>query len=160
MLSEERILQQLRQAGYRITRPRRAVVRALLEGDGYSNAAQVHERARIHCPSVGLVTIYRTLDLLSDAGFVRRIHSQDGCHCYAPTQRGHWHHVVCRRCGAAVEFEGCDLVPFLNRISHETGYTIEKHLLELVGLCSACQEALATRTPGQAWQRMGHETKG
>lgn len=161
MLSEERILQQLSQAGYRITRPRRAVVRALLEDDGYSNAAQVHERARLHCPGVGLVTIYRTLDLLSEAGFVRRIHSQDGSHCYAATQRGHWHHVVCRRCGAAVEFEGCDLVPFLERISRETGYIIEKHLLELVGLCSACQEASTFGAPPEeTLQRTkGYDTK-
>jgi Fur family transcriptional regulator, ferric uptake regulator len=140
MLSEERILRQLSQAGYRITQPRRAVVRALLEDESSSSAAIVHERARSHCPGIGLVTIYRTLDLLSEAGFVRRIHSQNGCHGYAPTHRGHWHHIVCRRCGAAVEFEGCDLVPFLDRLSDETGYTIEEHLLELVGLCANCQE--------------------
>ena len=139
MLSEERILRQLSQAGHRITQPRRAVVRALLEDEGPSSAAKVHERARSHCPSIGLVTIYRTLDLLSEEGFVRRIHSQNGCHGYAPTHRGHWHHIVCRRCGAAVEFEGCDLVPFLDRLSDETGYTIEEHLLELVGLCASCQ---------------------
>jgi Fur family transcriptional regulator, ferric uptake regulator len=142
MLSEERILRQLSQAGYRITRPRRAVVRALLEGESSSSAAQVHERARSHCPGIGLVTIYRTLELLSEEGFVRRIHSQDGCHGYAPTQRGHWHHIVCRHCGAAVEFKGCDLSPFLNRLSQETGYTIEEHLLELVGLCANCQKHL------------------
>ncbi|MCL7454370.1 MAG: transcriptional repressor [Anaerolineae bacterium] len=146
MLSEERILRQLSQAGYRITQPRRAVVRALLEDDGYSNAAKVHERARLYCPGVGLVTIYRTLDLLSEAGFLRRIHSQDGCHGYAPIQRGHRHHLICRRCGAAVEFKGCDLVPFLDRVSDETGYRIEEHLLELIGLCSTCQE-LSTPCP-------------
>ena len=52
---------------------------------------------------------------------------------------GHRHHLICRRCGEAVEFEGCDLSLFLNHVSQQTGYAIEDHLLELVGLCATCQ---------------------
>lgn len=148
MLSEKSIIQQLRQAGYRITRPRRAIVRALLENEGCANPSEVLERAKLHYPTIGLVTVYRTLDLLSELGFVRRIHAADGCHSYAMANHGHHHHLICRHCGAAIEFQGCDLLPFLNRISEQTGYTIEDHLLELVGVCSICQQASArTRTP-------------
>lgn len=139
MLSEQSIIQQLSQVGYRITQPRRAVIRALLEDNSCSSPAEIHARARSHSSTVGLVTVYRTLDLLAKMGFVRRIHTEDGCHSYAATDHGHRHHLICRRCGAAVEFEGCDLLPFLTRVSHETGYMIEEHLLELEGLCSSCQ---------------------
>jgi len=111
MVSEKSIVQQLSQEGYRITRPRRAVIRALLEDE----------------------------DLLSELGFVRRIHAEEGCHSYATANHGHHHHLVCRSCGAAIEFQGCDLSPFLARLSQQTGYTIEDHLLELVGVCSTCQ---------------------
>ena len=140
MLSEENIVQQLSQVGYRITQPRRAVVRALLEDSGYASPAEIHVRARPHCPTVGLVTVYRTLDLLTEMGFVRRIHAEDGCHSYAATNHGHRHHLVCRQCGTAVEFEGCDLSPFLSSLSQATGYVIEDHLLELTGLCANCQK--------------------
>ena len=139
MLSEESIIQQLCQRDCRITQPRKAVIRALLEDDGYSSPAEIHTRARSHCASVGLVTVYRTLDLLADMGFVRRIHTEDGCHSYAAIDRGHRHHLICRQCGAAVEFEGCDLSPFLSSVSQTTGYVIEEHLLELKGLCGACR---------------------
>ena len=139
MLSEASITQELSQAGYRITKPRRAVIRALLEDDGYSSPASVHERARSYCSTVGLVTVYRTLDLLAQMGFARRIHTDDGCHGYAAADRGHRHHLICRCCGAAVEFEGCDLSDFLAHVGQETGYRIEAHLLELVGTCSGCQ---------------------
>jgi Fur family ferric uptake transcriptional regulator len=138
MLSEEGILQQLSCQGYRITEPRRAVVRALLEDEGHSSPAQVHRRARLHCASVGLVTVYRTLDLLTEMGFARRIHTENGCHGYASASVGHRHHLVCRQCGATVEVEGCDLSPFLMQVSEATGYQIEDHLLELVGRCAAC----------------------
>ncbi|MGD8623602.1 MAG: Fur family transcriptional regulator [Anaerolineae bacterium] len=136
---EEHITQQLSEAGYRITRPRQAVIRALQEDAGYASPAEVHLRAREHCPTIGLVTVYRTLDVLSELGLVRRIHAQDGCHGYALAAVGHRHHLVCRQCGAAVEFEGCDLSPFLARVGRETGYAIEDHLLELVGLCATCR---------------------
>ena len=139
MLSESSIVQQLSRAGFRITRPRRAVIRALLEDEGYASPAEVQERARYHYPGIGLVTVYRTLDLLSEQGFVRRIHTEEGCHGDATANHGHHHHLICRRCGAAVEFQGCDLTQFLEQISLETGYTIEDHLLELVGVCSNCQ---------------------
>jgi Fe2+ or Zn2+ uptake regulation protein len=126
-------------AGYRITQPRRAVIRALLEDQGYSSPAEVWQRARSHYPTVGLVTVYRTLELLMQLGFVRRIHTDDGCHGYTTSSHGHHHHVVCRRCGATIEFEGCDLSPLLARVSQRTGYLVEDHLLELVGLCATCQ---------------------
>lgn len=139
MLSEEQILEQLNQAGYRITRPRQAVIRALLEDGAHARPAEVHARARQYYASVGLVTVYRTLDLLSDLGFVRRIHTEDGCHGYATASHGHHHHLICRNCGATVQFEGCDLALFLERVGRDTGYSVEDHLLELIGLCQACQ---------------------
>jgi Fur family ferric uptake transcriptional regulator len=80
-------------------------------------------------------------------GFARRIHAEDGCHGYATANHGHRHHLICRKCGAVTEFEGCELSPFLDRLSHETGFTIEEHLLELVGLCSVCQQRAPAATP-------------
>ena len=138
-LTEERIVQELSQAGYRITQPRRAVIRVLLEDGGFASPAEIRERARAYYPGVGQVTVYRTLDLLSRMGFVRRIHTEAGCHGHASAGLGHRHHLICRQCGAAVEFEGCDLSPFLARVSGQTGYLIEEHLLELVGLCPDCR---------------------
>jgi Fur family ferric uptake transcriptional regulator len=138
VLGSESIVQRLRISGYRITKPRRAIIKAILEDETYSSPAEVHARAKLYCPTVGLVTIYRTLDLLAEMGYVRRIHTEQGCNSYAAASHGHRHHVVCRRCGATVEVDGCDLSPFMARVSQETGYRIEDHLLELVGLCSAC----------------------
>ena len=137
--TEESIFQQLSEAGYRITRSRRAVIRALQEDEGHASPAAVHARAKDFCPTVGLVTVYRTLDLLTDMGLARRIHSDNGCQGYALASHGHHHHLVCRNCGATHEFEGCDLSPLLQRVSKETGFRIESHLLELAGLCAACQ---------------------
>jgi Fur family ferric uptake transcriptional regulator len=139
MLNANTILQQMSQSGYRITRPRRAVVRALAEDEGHLSPAEVYERARAHHANVGLVTVYRTLELLAEMGLVRRIHTDNGCHDYAGATHGHRHPLVCRACGATVEFDGCDLSPLVEKIGRATGYRVDEHLLELVGLCPACQ---------------------
>lgn len=138
-LTEEQVIEALSQAGYRITQSRRAVIRVLLEDNGFASPSEIWERAVEYYPRIGLVTVYRTLDLLSRLGFVRRIHTDEGCHGRASTRLGHRHHLICRQCGAAVEFEGCDLSIFLARVSGETGYLVEEHMLELIGLCPECR---------------------
>lgn len=138
-LTEEQIVEALSKEGYRITQPRRAVIRVLLNDIGYASPPEIREWAREHYPGIGLVTVYRTLDLLSRLGFVRRIHTEEGCHGRASVRLGHRHYLICQQCTTAVEFEGCDLSSFLARVSSETGYLIKEHLLELVGLCPECR---------------------
>lgn len=98
-------------------------------------------RARKRNPSLGLVTVYRTLSLLSEIGFVRRIHLEHGCHGYVRSEFVHGYHVVCRNCRQAVEFPGMQEFSFLiDRIAKSTGYLVQDHMLELLGLCPDCQE--------------------
>ncbi|MCK5054411.1 MAG: transcriptional repressor, partial [Anaerolineales bacterium] len=67
----------LKSAGYRLTQSRVAVMRVLNETDGWLRPEQVHAQAKKYCPSIGLVTVYRTLALLTEYGFIRRIHFGD-----------------------------------------------------------------------------------
>jgi Fe2+ or Zn2+ uptake regulation protein len=72
---------------------------------------------------------------------VRRVHGQDGCHGYVLASPGHHHHLICRKCGKAVEFTGSgDLSDFIERIEKKTGFAIDEHILQLYGLCPQCQE--------------------
>jgi len=134
------VYEELSQRGYRITRSRKAVIQVLDETDSWLRPEDVHLRAKNFCPSVGLVTTYRTLSLLSELGFIRRIHFADGCHGYARTGLSHGHHLVCRLCQCAVEFHGSENIePWVAQISKKTGFRVEEHILELLGVCPACQ---------------------
>lgn len=132
----------LRQAGCRVTEPRRAIARILAQSDSWLRPEEIHQRARDLYPRLGLVTVYRTLSLFEQLGFVRRIHLEDGCHGYASSELAHGHHLVCRNCQQAVEFGGLDgLAPQLDQLAQRTGFIIEDHMLELLGLCPQCQRA-------------------
>jgi Fe2+ or Zn2+ uptake regulation protein len=133
-------LQKIKQAGYRLTKSRQAIVKTLQHAEGWLRPESILGRARRMHPSLGMVTVYRTLNLLSTLGCVRRIHFEDGCHGYAATALNHGHHLVCTRCRQVVEFSGGDdLEPLLERITLESGFVIEDHMLELLGTCPECQ---------------------
>lgn len=139
MHTEATLAQALATRGYKLTQPRRALLRVVLQAGCSLTPAEIHIRAQRLYPQTGLVTVYRTLEVLVECGVLGRIHQPDGCHAYALTSAPHGHHVICGRCHAVTEFEDCDLHNLLQTVQRRTGYQIEGHWLELFGLCPACQ---------------------
>lgn len=129
----------LAERGYKLTQPRRAVLRVLAENSASLTPAQIHQRAKQFYPQTSLVTVYRTLDVLVECAAIRRIHQSDGCHAYARASEGHAHHVICENCHSVVEFDGCDLSDLLATVQRRTGFRIEGHWLELFGACPQCR---------------------
>jgi len=127
----------LRDAGYRLTQPRRAILQVLEENEAGLTAEDMHRRGKTLCPKLGLVTVYRTLELLGELGLVRRVHSEQRCHSYVSAGDGH-HHLICQVCHRVIEFPCAGLDELLQSVSVRTGYVITGHLLELTGLCPEC----------------------
>jgi Fe2+ or Zn2+ uptake regulation protein len=144
----EGMVQALRQAGYRLTQPRLAVLQVLQENKAYLSPAEICERGRALYPSLGLVTVYRTLEMLDELGLARRVHGRGNCHGYARADSASGvgaasatcgHYLVCRRCGQVTEFPCQGMGGNIEAVQRQSGFIIEEHLLEMVGLCPACQ---------------------
>jgi Fur family ferric uptake transcriptional regulator len=116
------------------------VVEALAQASGALSALQVFDASRARCPDLGLTTVYRTLDLLSDVGAIRRVHGDGHCETFVPAETHHGHSVVCGRCGRVAEFTDCDVSGLIVAATRETGFSIDQHLLQLSGVCAECQE--------------------
>ncbi len=131
----------LRANGYKLTPQRLTVLKVLQDSEEHLSPAQVHHRGRALHPRLGLTTVYRTLELLTELGHVRRVHLEEGCNGYALSDSGHRHYLVCRQCHQVVEFAGCDsmITDFIAQVSRNTNFVIEEHLLEFVGLCPTCR---------------------
>jgi Fur family ferric uptake transcriptional regulator len=129
----------LHQTHRRLTRPRQVVLEVINHASRHLTPAGIYERARVKYPQLGLATVYRSLDLLVELGYIQRIHLEEGCHSYAPIERPHGHRLVCSSCGRTEEFAECDLEPLIKTLRAKTGYAIEVHLLELMGQCPSCQ---------------------
>ncbi|MEU5386167.1 Fur family transcriptional regulator, partial [Kitasatospora cineracea] len=90
----------------RSTRQRTAVSAVLDEIEDFRSAQELHDMLKHRGDSVGLTTVYRTLQSLAEAGEVDVLRTAEGEAVYRRCSSGHHHHLVCRHCGATVEVEG------------------------------------------------------
>ena len=131
----------LSEAGYRVTGSRRAVAEVLARADGPLSHQEILERGRRIHPDLGLVTVYRTLDLFAELGLTRRVHGEEGCASCMPSSPGHHHALVCTKCGSAIEFPCEDgIAELVAKVEQETDFRVSEHLLQLSGVCGSCRE--------------------
>ena len=121
------------------TRQRTAVAEALSLAEGFTSAQALHDRLRRDGHSVGLTTVYRHLQALSESGEVDVLRTADGESAYrACAADDHHHHLVCRTCGATVEVSGPAVETWAEAVAREHGYSDVSHTLEIFGTCAAC----------------------
>jgi Fur family ferric uptake transcriptional regulator len=123
----------------RPTRQRAAVEALLVDIDDFMSAQDLHARLRAQGQTVGLATVYRTLQAMATDGDVDMMRTDDGEAVYRRCSTGHHHHLVCRSCGRTVEVEGPAVERWADMISAKNGFSDVQHTLEIVGTCSACQ---------------------
>ena len=127
------------QGGLRPTKQRLAVAAALADTEGFHSAQEIHEILARRGDSVGLATVYRTLQRLAEAGDIDMMRTEDGEAIYRRCSDSHHHHLVCRSCGRTVEVEGPAVERWTSAMAAEHGYAEVSHTLEIFGTCRDCQ---------------------
>ena len=122
----------------RPTRQRIAVVEALTSVADFRSAQEIHDLLGRRGETVGLATVYRTLQRLAENGEVDLLRTEDGEAVYRRCSDAHHHHLVCRDCGATVEVEGPAVERWTRAIATEHGYQDVSHSLEIFGTCAQC----------------------
>lgn len=140
----ERIKKQLHSASYKLTPQREATVRVLLEHeDDHLSAEDVYLLVKEKSPEIGLATVYRTLELLTELKVVDKINFGDGVSRYDLRQEGatHFHHhLVCLECGAVDEIMEDLLEEVEEIIERDWQFKVKDHRLTFHGICKECQE--------------------
>ena len=141
-LTERTVITTLREHGYKLTPQRRAVIRAVTSSHDHLTPAAIYDKVHQDHTNVGLVTIYRTLETLDRLGLICEVHAGGNCRSYLMRRPlEHHHHLICSECGTVIDFTNCDLSELEQRLSRETGFEIDSHLLEFLGQCQNCQKA-------------------
>lgn len=121
----------------RKTRQRAALAALLAETDEFRTAQELHDELRAGSESVGIATVYRTLQLMLEAGEIDTIRMADGQSAYRSCSRRHHHHLICRDCGRTVEIEAPNLERWAADVARKNGFTDIDHELELFGRCTS-----------------------
>jgi len=135
--------------GYRLTSPREIIINILRNTDKHLSAEDIYIDAVKTNPSVGLTTVYRTLDLFSQIGVVQKFDFGEGRARYEltnnPLKKDHHHHLVCVNCKSIIDYtdfvnEELELMNKTEKaLSEKYQFNIFHHTIHFYGKCSKCQ---------------------
>jgi Fe2+ or Zn2+ uptake regulation protein len=131
--------QRLRSAGLRVTAPRLAVLEAVRTGDHLA-VEGVAAAARDRIGSISTQAIYDVLGALVRVGLVRRIQPAGGPARFETRVADNHHHIICRRCGVAVDVDCVVSAPCLQP-ADPAGFVIDEAEVVFWGVCASCQAA-------------------
>jgi Fur family transcriptional regulator, ferric uptake regulator len=119
------------------TTPQRAAVLERLRAASEPMSAQAikAELGR----SVGLATVYRTLQQLVDAGQVDVFRRDSGEAVYRLCRPIHHHHLLCVRCKRVEEIDACEVEPWARAVAERRGFEISGHQADIFGTCAECR---------------------
>lgn len=141
------IITALRQAGVRVTEPRRAVAEALVAAPGHVTAEDLATTVEAAHPGVNRSTVYRTLDALERLGIVTHVHLGHGRAVYHLADDVH-PHLVCDDCGAVIEVANVVFADLAHHLDTTFGFAIRPHHFAVLGQCRRCRRTGSPKISG------------
>jgi Fur family ferric uptake transcriptional regulator len=139
----EALIDVIRARGRRVTAPRRAICEVIAaDHGGHLTAAGILEAVRDRgSTSIDQSTVYRTLEVLEEAGILTHSHLGHGASVYHLSEEASHQHLVCERCGRTAAVPERDLGGFFADITARTGFVPNPRHFAVSGLCAACAAA-------------------
>ena len=134
----EATLEEIRAHGGRVTPARRAVLSAILDaGEHHFTAADVLTIVEHTASGPDRATVYRTLELLTELGFLRPLLLDGDATVYHRADHDHGH-LVCESCGAITEIPAATLTDLTRALEDDSGFAIDMHSVAIPGTCARC----------------------
>ena len=142
------IFNNFKKYGHRLTAPRKAIIKILSNTNNHPSVEEIYMDVHKKYPSIGITTVYRTLDLLVNWGLVHKFDFGEGKSRYEliehPNGLGHHHHLICVNCKRIINYtdlisDEIELFKKLeNRLSDKYNFKINNHIIEFYGICNEC----------------------
>lgn len=142
MFDETEILKSyLRESGLRFTPQRRTTLDVFLKSEGHIEVDDLFLEIQKRDSSIGIATVYRTLNLFVECGLARKNVLGRGQKSFEKLYRqGHHDHLICLQCRKIVEFEHPLIEKYQLEVCQAHGFTLNQHQMEIYGTCSYCQK--------------------
>lgn len=144
--NHEKFKELLKSNGLKVTTQRVAILDVLQSRpDKHLTAEEIYEHVKEQYPEIGLATVYRTIQVLSDLHLIDKLNLDDGYTRYEigsgheAKEAHHHHHLICLGCGAVMSFQDDMLETLEQRIEESMGFHTVDHEVKLYGYCNKCQ---------------------
>ena len=128
----ETLLERCLAKNIRMTSQRQIIIQVIEESDDHPDVDQLYLRSVELDNTISIATVYRTVKLLEEAGFIERLEFGDGRSRYEEAGQHH-EHLVDIETGEVHEFYNEELETLKAEIAREMGYDLIDHRLELYG---------------------------
>lgn len=132
-------IETLRGQGYRLTPQRALILSAIHSSSDHISAEEIYAQVSAKYPQLNISTVYRTLELLKGLGLVTETDLGGGRFRYHPVEKGHHHHLICRKCGRVLELEESVLLPLKDTLLRQYNFRADLGHLAVFGRCIECQ---------------------
>ena len=128
----ESLLSRCSAKNIRMTSQRQIIIQVIEESDDHPDVDQLYLRSVELDNTISIATVYRTVKLLEEAGFIERLEFGDGRSRYEEAGEHH-EHLVDIETGEVHEFYNEELETLKTEIARDMGYDLIDHRLELYG---------------------------
>ena len=135
-----RFKEALKKEGLKYTPQRTAVLEEIIKDKGHRESEEIYLALKKRGQHVSRATVYRTMDILVNNGFARKMNLGDGRARYeSKVNSPHHDHLVCMDCGLIVEFMDQKIEDLQDEIAIQYEFQLKRHIHQLFGLCKKCQ---------------------
>lgn len=145
---QERFKELLKANGLKVTTQRIVILEVLEDRPNeHLTAEEIYECVKEKYPEIGLATVYRTIQLLSELNLIDKLNLDDGFVRYEIGKQGngvpshHHHHLICLGCGKVLTFQDDLLETLEQKIQSTMNFQIKDHEVKFYGYCEACQKS-------------------
>ncbi|MEH2332477.1 Fur family transcriptional regulator [Nostoc sp.] len=108
------------------------------------SAQDIYVELRNTNQSMGLATVYRSLETLKLEGIVQVRNLANGEALYSLAQQDK-HHLTCLQCGVSITINQCPVHDLEDQLESNHKFKVFYHTLEFFGLCNQCQVNQSTK---------------
>lgn len=131
---------ELKKASLKVTPSRIAILSLLKKHDTPIGVGTILKELLQTSTKPDYVTVFRTINIFTEKGLIRRIQFQEGNFRYELNTENHHHHIVCVKCGRVEDIDfDVDLAKHEREIAKQTGFKIKEHSIEFFGVCKKCK---------------------
>lgn len=144
--NQEQFKNLLKQNGLKVTTQRVAILEVLDNRPGeHLTAEELYDKVKEKFPEIGIATVYRTIQVLSELNLIDKLNLDDGYVRYEISKGSstevshHHHHLICLDCGNVYAFQDDLLETLEERIMDTMGFQVVDHEVKLYGHCKSCR---------------------
>lgn len=139
----DKILENLREKGHRITSQRKQLLSFFytLDKNEHLNAEELHKKLINANIKISLATLYRSLKFLVENHFIRELDfGEDHKHYELFQKNRQHHHLICNKCGSTSDFKDEKMIKYINNfISTQKEFEVMDYEFKVFGVCMKCR---------------------